>query len=85
MNIWITTDPHLGHSKMTQLCGRPKDYESRYLKGISMIPKKDVHICLGDVAWHDEGYWHEQIMYHTECRNWLVLGNHDSRSIIFFR
>jgi calcineurin-like phosphoesterase family protein len=80
MNIWITTDNHFDHERMSEHCGRPKGYEAKILSAIrKTVKEKDLLINLGDFCWHRDAYWHEQYMLHALCKNWLTVGNHDGK------
>jgi len=79
--IFLTTDSHLGHSKMQQYCGRPRDFEELILKNLahSILPE-DILIHLGDVSFDNSTYWHSQLMSRVWGEKWLVKGNHDKAS-----
>jgi calcineurin-like phosphoesterase family protein len=49
MKYWVITDTHLGHGKMEEYCGRPKDFEDRILRNLTCVQESDVLIHLGDV------------------------------------
>ena len=80
MKYWIMSDPHLGHDKIIEFCKRPTDFETKIIKSLKCIVPDDVFICLGDVAWRRELYWHKVLRMAIPCKMWLVRGNHDTRS-----
>jgi calcineurin-like phosphoesterase family protein len=85
MNIHLLPDPHLGHNGMMRLaCGRPENYEEQVIQALTRIPEKDILICLGDVALSNETAWHEKFLSATKARKWLILGNHDKKSLSWY-
>jgi len=84
MNIWIITDTHFGHEKIIDFCNRPKNFEKSILKNMQCVRDNDVLIHLGDVAWKNEKYWNEIFLKTTKAKKWLVLGNHDKKSITWY-
>lgn len=78
--IWIITDTHLGHDKMVEYCGRPKDHSDIILKNIhEMVGDDDILIHLGDVCiGHDED-WNSRITAKAKI-NILIRGNHDHQT-----
>jgi len=78
---WIITDTHFNHQKIHDFCDRPVGFEETILKNMeNCIGENDVLIHLGDVAWKDDGYWHNRIMEIPCFRRWLVKGNHDRKT-----
>jgi calcineurin-like phosphoesterase family protein len=82
-NIWLTTDTHLGHTKLPTLDPRrPQDYEERIFAGMKAIQPGDTLIHLGDVTLGhrtlDEAN-HRAITSYAGA-NILVRGNHDRRT-----
>jgi len=52
------------------------------LKGFEVVNPEDVLIHMGDVAFSDEAKWNIKM---GQCPHpWLVLGNHDSKSIEWY-
>ncbi len=81
MNYWVTTDTHFGHNRLTELSGRPENFEDLILrKHGNMINKNDVLIHLGDICFYKDTYWHERFMSINKFKVWLVRGNHDKKS-----
>lgn len=52
MTIWLTTDTHLGHSRLGTLGLRPNGFEDRILLNMRtrIVKPSDVLIHLGDVC-----------------------------------
>jgi len=86
VNFWIISDTHFCHEKITDFCNRPSNYEELLIKRISgSVREDDVLIHLGDVAWQKEKYWHEKLINCCAAKKkWLILGNHDKRSINWY-
>jgi calcineurin-like phosphoesterase family protein len=85
MNYWIITDTHLGHEKMKSLCGRPENFSEKILIGLNRtVPCPDVLIHLGDICMKDDEFWHEQIAKWVHCKRWLIRGNHDKKSDVWY-
>jgi calcineurin-like phosphoesterase family protein len=82
MNYWIIADSHFGHEKLKQF-GRPDYFEIMILNGLSKIRPEDVLIHLGDICINKDVAWHLQLEK-INCRKWLVLGNHDKKSISWY-
>lgn len=82
MKIYITTDTHLGHDRMIELCNRPQGFEDLILQGLTTIPSDALLIHLGDVCIGNDAKWHDDIINSTEevYRRILVRGNHDHKS-----
>ena len=78
MKIWLITDTHLGHDKMVEFCGRPKNHSELILRNLYAIPKEDLLIHLGDVNIGQNEYWHNCLM--NIPKKILVMGNHDRQS-----
>lgn len=82
--IYITTDWHLGHFNIIEYCGRPKDYETKIISGLSVLTGDDILIHLGDVCFGDVHNWHVCAVSWLPCRKWLVLGNHDHKTSTWY-
>lgn len=81
MNVWVTTDTHLGHDAMVEYCGRPKNHSYLILKRHSeMVKPDDILIHLGDICIGNDALWHSNFMGCVPGRKWLVRGNHDKKS-----
>ena len=79
MKYWLISDTHLGHTRMTELAGRPIGYEQTILDNLE--GKDGVLIHLGDVSFDHHPYWHSKLRsYALNMDRWLVRGNHDSKS-----
>ena len=78
MRLWITSDTHFGH----QLNIRKPGFEEVILKFISeRVGEDDILLNLGDFCWHSHEYWTKKYMEASKCKKWLVLGNHDKKSV----
>lgn len=86
--IWVITDTHLGHEKMVQFCGRPKNHSEIILKNLSKTLKTgDTLIHLGDVCLGDDIGWHHHLAGHIPAgvKRILIKGNHDSKSSYWYQ
>lgn len=84
MNYWIITDTHFDHYKLfMEYKTREKGFELKILKGFQIIKKGDVLIHLGDVSFGNDAFWNNKIS-ELNCHKWLLKGNHDSRSYVWF-
>jgi calcineurin-like phosphoesterase family protein len=85
MNIFIISDTHFGHTALHERYKvRPADYEEKivlYWKKI--IQPQDLVIHLGDLFVGNPESW---VAWLPELpgRKILVLGNHDSKSIVWY-
>lgn len=85
MDYWIITDPHLGHEKMHDYCGRPKGFEEKIQENMIQLHEDghlkddDIVICLGDVSVGNHAFWHTVWTRHP-WKNWLIRGNHDRKT-----
>jgi calcineurin-like phosphoesterase family protein len=81
---YVITDPHLSKSDhknmLVKCCLRPENYTNIILYNLYKLTKDDVLICLGDVCFGDEIYWHEQLSKINCHSKILVKGNHDKRT-----
>jgi calcineurin-like phosphoesterase family protein len=84
MKIYLTTDTHFGHDKMGEYVGRPIGFEDKILKNLSRVPECDVMIHLGDVCIGQDERWNKLFLESVKCKKWLVLGNHDNKSISWY-
>ena len=81
MKYWLTTDTHLGHTRMEEVCNRPSGFETKIFNAWrDTIKEGDVLIHLGDVCIGQDEYWHKSHVQPFKFKKWLVLGNHDSKS-----
>jgi len=83
---WIITDLHLGHDKIKSFCGRPDGFEDKIIKNIHTVCRPgDVLICLGDVCWGNDEYWHSLLHHRThKFKTWLTKGNHDKKTYSWY-
>ncbi len=86
MHYWLISDTHFGHDEMVEYCNRPKTFNEYLLASLSKdIGQDDVFIHLGDICIGRDEYWHSQLMDNCKAfKKWLVLGNHDSKSISWY-
>jgi len=49
-----------------------------------MIHSQDVLIHLGDICMRDDAVWHSRFMYGMVCKKWLIRGNHDRKSAVWY-
>lgn len=84
LKIWITTDTHFGHEKVKEYCGRPDGFEALILDNLkNMVNKSDILLHLGDFAFGNLQHWLKEFQL-IECRKWLIVGNHDKKSISYY-
>ena len=79
--VYITSDLHLGHTKVLEFGNRPHDdvdemFECLKEQWNSVITKRDIVWILGDVAWSQQ--WAMRVA-ELQGRKRLVMGNHDNR------
>ena len=83
MAIYLITDTHLGHDKLVEYTGRPKNFTEQILalSNVTLQPD-DTLIHLGDIAMGRDSVWNAQLMMAIakDCQKILVRGNHDKRS-----
>ena len=81
--IILTTDWHIFHEKMIELCGRPVGFEEKIYRGLqAVLQPEDILIHLGDICLKSgkEAEAHERFIKPFPCKKWLVRGNHDRKS-----
>lgn len=78
--IYIISDTHFNHEKITDFCDRPQDYEKRLFKSMSRLTASDTLVHLGDVCIGNDKYVHRKYIQPLECKKILVKGNHDHKS-----
>ena len=67
---WVIADTHFGHTKLSEICGRPADFSEKIISNMErMIKPEDTLIHLGDVTWGK--------IPKFPCKTILVKGNHD--------
>jgi len=84
MKIYLVTDTHFYHEKMTLYCHRPKNHTeitgNNLLALNKILGPGDVLIHLGDICiGHDEEA-HRRYIEPLKFKKWLIRGNHDSQS-----
>lgn len=86
MDIWFTSDLHLGHKNVLAFQGRPFSSIDEMNSGLLLAINKRVKACdilyiLGDVAYKNAGGFSAaaQMVASLRCKKIrLVLGNHDA-------
>lgn len=81
MDIWITTDTHIGHKRMAEEGWREPDYEEKVLRYHSEIPADSLLIHTGDVVMGKPVENHPIFMEsiaHIQNKV-LCKGNHDGK------
>jgi calcineurin-like phosphoesterase family protein len=82
--IWLFTDPHFGHDKLVSEGFRPQGYDDLILGNLKRCVRPgDLLICLGDVCWNNDAYWHD-LLAKIPATKWLCLGNHDKKSLSWY-
>jgi calcineurin-like phosphoesterase family protein len=85
--FWISADFHAGHARMLEdgFGARPKGYEDRLFKNLQeTVGVGDIFINLGDFCFYHEIEWHQRLQQATPAKKWLVLGNHDHKSVNWY-
>ena len=81
MTHWIITDTHFGHDKCIEYSGRPKEFATLLLNRLEAVCRTtDILIHLGDVCIGDDAFWHKKLSEVAPFNQWLIRGNHDSKS-----
>jgi len=77
--VWIITDTHFGHERMSEYCGRPDDFSEQILTKLEReLSPGDTLIHLGDICFGRDEYWHNLLPKFV--KKILVRGNHDKKS-----
>lgn len=85
MNYIITTDTHFGHKNIEKFGHRPKGFEELILENLEKYANHtNVLIHLGDICWKNDRYWNRQLTSMPYHKKWLVLGNHDKKSVSWY-
>jgi len=84
MNIYVIADTHFGHANMREYCGRPEGFERKLFRALSRLTTDDLLIHLGDVCIGHDAVQHEKWVRPLACRKWLVKGNHDRKSMVWY-
>jgi len=85
MKISIIGDTHFSHKNIQEYCDRPKEWEILITENLCKLTEAlpDVLIHLGDVSLGNEELCHGFFDI-LDCKRWLVLGNHDNKSITWY-
>jgi calcineurin-like phosphoesterase family protein len=91
-NIWIFSDPHIGHDRLVEKGYRPEGHDDLLIKRtIETVRPGDLAICLGDLsigaAKEEKAKQFARDLSQKACpygRTVLVRGNHDSKSASWF-
>ena len=84
MKIYLTTDTHFNHQRMVTEGWRPEGYEYLIQEEFGRLTKDDILIHLGDVCMGKDAEAHKQYIAPLPCKKWLVLGNHDRKSLTWY-
>jgi calcineurin-like phosphoesterase family protein len=85
MNVWFTSDLHLGHSNIIRLAGRPytdviQMDEALVANWNSRVGRDDRVYLLGDLSFHRPEITRDFVRrLHGEIH--LIVGNHDERTV----
>lgn len=82
--FWLISDTHFEHDNMVEYCNRPKDFNIRLFKNLIRIPYQDILIHLGDIGMGKDQFVHNKYIKPLSCKKWLVLGNHDHKSNLWY-
>lgn len=78
MKIYLTTDTHLHHDQMVELCGRPENHTKLILDNWrKTVTEDDLTIHLGDVTWNTTKL--KEDLATIPGRKILIMGNHDEK------
>lgn len=80
MNGYVISDPHLGHERIKEYCGRPENHEELMWNAMRRIGREDCLVHLGDVLIGEDEKIHGSLIDTLSCRKVLVMGNHDTKS-----
>jgi len=79
--LWLTSDAHLDHKKMTTLCGRPENFTQLYQDNWrKLISYNDIVLDLGDCCFSDPYKYYR----HLPGIKILVLGSHDKKTSSYY-
>ena len=85
MNIWTLTDTHFGHMNMCDFENRPLNFSDKILKNTKTVVRpEDILIHLGDFCIGQDEKWHKEFFSRVKVTSWLVLGNHDKKSMTWY-
>ena len=80
---WIITDPHFNNKGLIEHGLRKPGFEEKIISGIERCVKPgDILINLGDLGDVKSEFFKRYINIH-KGKNWLILGNHDSKSVAY--
>jgi calcineurin-like phosphoesterase family protein len=83
-NVWIVSDTHFHHDKIINHCYRPKNHEELQFNHLKRLKENDILLHLGDVSFSKIEEAHEKYIKPLKCKKWLVLGNHDTKSVSWY-
>lgn len=83
--VWFTSDTHFGHENIIRYCNRPfrnaqEMNEELIRRWRETVPEDGIVFHLGDFAHGSSRLWND-ILYSLPGRKYLILGNHDMKSI----
>lgn len=82
-NVFVVSDTHFNHTAIVNYCGRNPNHEELQTLEIEKLHADKILLHLGDFCLGKDVYWHKWLQ-HLPCKKWLVLGNHDKKSIHWY-
>ena len=87
-NVYVTSDLHLGHERIIELCDRPfgsvGQMNDEILDGINAVVKnQDTLVICGDIVMGKLELTMRMLRRIKAARIWLLPGNHDRFSLAF--
>lgn len=84
MNIYFTSDLHLGHRNILKLSNRPfgeiEHHDDVIIDNYNkIVGKDDVCYILGDIAWNQSYENYKKIFSRLNGRKYIIIGNHDNK------
>jgi len=84
MDLCILADSHFDHEKFSNEGLRPIGFSEKIFKNLERILRPEsILLHLGDVCFKNDNKWHSKIAS-LPGKKWLILGNHDKKSIIWY-
>jgi calcineurin-like phosphoesterase family protein len=87
-NVWFTSDLHLWHNDIIQMCNRPyNDVDEMWLdvktKWNHQVQDDDTVFILGDFIWKKSKQVCQRTLSQLNGKKILVLGNHDREKSLY--
>jgi len=84
MTIFASSDTHLGHKRIIEICQRPfasldEMNATLVAKWNAMVGQEDTVFHLGDFAWNATS---ANFFYQLNGRKHLIVGNHDDKYVL---